>query len=168
MNCSSLLSAKAKNMTVYYFSVFLKNTFVRHSDNSLYEKAENSYYHRLKLSRAFFLVHESTKNSRCKSFSDFDQNFNSFLLGNRMEHTKLYHMVIRGIMKFRMFLCSFPKTQLARTKSSPDFVALASSFIFYFKHSRVDPVTSILAAMARSWQTLTTSWQPWIPWQDSY
>ena len=34
--------------------------------------------------------------------------------------------------------------------------------------SRVDPLTSILAVVARSCQILTTSWQPWIPWQDSY
>ena len=34
--------------------------------------------------------------------------------------------------------------------------------------SRVDPLTSILAVLARSCQILTTSWQPWIPWQDSY
>ena len=33
---------------------------------------------------------------------------------------------------------------------------------------RVDPLTSILAVLARSCQILTTSWQPWIPWQDSY
>ena len=32
----------------------------------------------------------------------------------------------------------------------------------------VDPLTSILAVLARSCQILTTSWQPWIPWQDSY
>ena len=30
------------------------------------------------------------------------------------------------------------------------------------------PLTSILASIARAWQILTTSWQPWIPWQDSY
>ena len=36
------------------------------------------------------------------------------------------------------------------------------------KSSRVDPLTSILAVLARSCQILTTSWQPWIPWQDSY
>ena len=30
---------------------------------------------------------------------------------------------------------------------------------------RVDPLTSSLAAMARSCQILSTSWQPW---QDSY
>ena len=35
-------------------------------------------------------------------------------------------------------------------------------------YARVDPLTSILAAMARSWQILTTSWQPWIPWQNSH
>ena len=34
--------------------------------------------------------------------------------------------------------------------------------------TRVDPLTSILAVLARSCQILTTSWQPWIPWQDSY
>ena len=34
--------------------------------------------------------------------------------------------------------------------------------------TRVDPLTSILAVMARSCQTLTTSWQPWVPWQDSH
>ena len=41
---------------------------------------------------------------------------------------------------------------------------------FRFPHSiaRVDPLTSILAVLARSCQILTTSWQPWIPWQDSY
>ena len=33
---------------------------------------------------------------------------------------------------------------------------------------RVDPLTSILAVLARSCQILSTSWQPWIPWQDSY
>ena len=32
--------------------------------------------------------------------------------------------------------------------------------------SRVDPRTSILAVLTRSCQILTTSWQPWIPWQD--
>ena len=36
------------------------------------------------------------------------------------------------------------------------------------KTNRVDPLTSILAVLARSCQILTTSWQPWIPWQDSY
>ena len=35
-------------------------------------------------------------------------------------------------------------------------------------YSRVDPLTSILTVLARSCQILTTSWQPWIPWQDSY
>ena len=35
-------------------------------------------------------------------------------------------------------------------------------------HTRVDPLASILAVLARSCQILTTSWQPWIPWQDSY
>ena len=34
--------------------------------------------------------------------------------------------------------------------------------------SQVDPLSSILAVLARSCQILTTSWQPWIPWQDSY
>ena len=34
--------------------------------------------------------------------------------------------------------------------------------------TRVDPLTSILAVLVRSCQILTTSWQPWIPWQDSY
>ena len=34
--------------------------------------------------------------------------------------------------------------------------------------TQVDPLTSILAVLARSCQILTTSWQPWIPWQDSY
>ena len=34
--------------------------------------------------------------------------------------------------------------------------------------TRVDPLTSILAVLARSCQILTTIWQPWIPWQDSY
>ena len=34
--------------------------------------------------------------------------------------------------------------------------------------TRVDPLTSILAVLARSCQNLTTSWQPWIPWQDSH
>ena len=29
--------------------------------------------------------------------------------------------------------------------------------------TRVDPLTSILAVLARSCQILTTSWQPWIP-----
>ena len=33
---------------------------------------------------------------------------------------------------------------------------------------RVDPFTSILAVLARSYQILTTSWQHWNPWQDSY
>ena len=33
--------------------------------------------------------------------------------------------------------------------------------------SRIDPLTSILAVLARSCQILTTSWQPWIPWQGS-
>ena len=37
-----------------------------------------------------------------------------------------------------------------------------------FLATRVDPLTSILAVLARSCQILTTSWQPWIPWQDSY
>ena len=36
------------------------------------------------------------------------------------------------------------------------------------KYTRVDPLTSILAVLARSCQILTTSWQPWIPWQDSH
>ena len=37
-------------------------------------------------------------------------------------------------------------------------------YIYHFKSTaRVVPLTSILAAMARSWQILTTSWQPWIP-----
>ena len=36
------------------------------------------------------------------------------------------------------------------------------------KGTRVDPLTSILAVLARSCQILSTSWQPWIPWQDSY
>ena len=31
---------------------------------------------------------------------------------------------------------------------------------------RVEPLTSILAVLARSRQILSTSWQPWIPWQD--
>ena len=34
--------------------------------------------------------------------------------------------------------------------------------------SRVDPLISILAVLARSCQILSTSWQPWISWQDSY
>ena len=34
--------------------------------------------------------------------------------------------------------------------------------------ARVDPLTSILALLARSCQILTISWQPWIPWRDSY
>ena len=34
--------------------------------------------------------------------------------------------------------------------------------------TRVDPLTSIMAVLARSCQILSTSWQPWIPWQDSY
>ena len=38
----------------------------------------------------------------------------------------------------------------------------------FCKITRVDPLTSILAVLARSCQILTTSWQPWIPWQDSY
>ena len=33
--------------------------------------------------------------------------------------------------------------------------------------TRVDPLPSILAVLAGSCQILTTSWQPWIPWQDS-
>ena len=37
-----------------------------------------------------------------------------------------------------------------------------------FLITRIDPLTSILAVLARSCQILTTSWQPWIPWQDSY
>ena len=36
------------------------------------------------------------------------------------------------------------------------------------EYTWVDPLTSILAVLARSCQILTTSWQPWIPWQDSY
>ena len=35
-------------------------------------------------------------------------------------------------------------------------------------YTPVDPLTSILAVLARSCQILTTSWQLWIPWQDSY
>ena len=35
-------------------------------------------------------------------------------------------------------------------------------------HSQVDPLTSILAVLARSYQVLTTSLQPWIPCQDFY
>ena len=34
--------------------------------------------------------------------------------------------------------------------------------------TRVDPRTSMLAVLARSFQIPTTSWQPWIPCQDSY
>ena len=34
--------------------------------------------------------------------------------------------------------------------------------------SRVHPLTSILAVLARSCQFFTTSWQPLIPWQGSY
>ena len=34
--------------------------------------------------------------------------------------------------------------------------------------SNIDPLTSILAVLARSCQILITSWQPWIPSQDSY
>ena len=34
--------------------------------------------------------------------------------------------------------------------------------------TRVDPLTSILDVMARSCQILSTSWQTWIPWQESY
>ena len=34
-------------------------------------------------------------------------------------------------------------------------------------HTRVDPLTSILAVLTSTCQILTTSWQPWIPWQDS-
>ena len=32
--------------------------------------------------------------------------------------------------------------------------------------ARVDPLTSILSVLAKSCQILTTSWQPWIQWQD--
>ena len=42
------------------------------------------------------------------------------------------------------------------------------SFSIYSTVTRVDPLTSILAVLARSCQIRTTSWQPWIPWQDSY
>ena len=38
----------------------------------------------------------------------------------------------------------------------------------YQKVTRVDPLTSILAVLARSCQIITTSWQPWNPWKDSY
>ena len=41
-------------------------------------------------------------------------------------------------------------------------------FFQFTLNARLDPLTSILDAMARSCQILTTSWQPWIPWQDSY
>ena len=34
--------------------------------------------------------------------------------------------------------------------------------------TQVDPLFSILAVLARFCQIPTTSWQPWIPWQDSY
>ena len=33
--------------------------------------------------------------------------------------------------------------------------------------TRVDPLTCILAVLARSYQIRTTSWRPWNPWQDS-
>ena len=36
------------------------------------------------------------------------------------------------------------------------------------KNTRVDLLTSILAVLARSYQILTSSWQPRIPWQDSF
>ena len=49
-------------------------------------------------------------------------------------------------------------------KSNVFFTKFAKHQIY----SRVDPLTSILAVLARSCQILTTSWQPWIPWQDSY
>ena len=34
--------------------------------------------------------------------------------------------------------------------------------------SPADPLTSILAVLARSYQTLITSWRPWNPRQESY
>ena len=34
--------------------------------------------------------------------------------------------------------------------------------------TRVDPLTSILAVFARLCQVFTTSWQPRIPWKDSF
>ena len=34
--------------------------------------------------------------------------------------------------------------------------------------TRVDPLTNILAVLARSYQVLTTSWRPWNPWQNYY
>ena len=37
-----------------------------------------------------------------------------------------------------------------------------------FLAARVDPLTSILAVLARSCQILSTSWERWIPWQGSY
>ena len=50
------------------------------------------------------------------------------------------------------------------------FLPASTSFLVNIRNSglRLDPLTSILATMARSCKILATSWLPWISWQDSY
>ena len=69
----------------------------------------------------------------------------------------------KNIEKLMMFL-NKPRT----ASWSIFFWKTHTSSITFEYYSRVDPLTSILVVLARSCQILTTSWQPWIPWQDSY
>ena len=75
------------------------------------------------------------------------------------------------LIKQRMFLVQVFKrgksiVPLGLHSREKGKIKLLSNWLF--STTRVDPLTSILAALARSDQILITSWQPWIPWQDSY
>ena len=75
------------------------------------------------------------------------------------------------LIKQRMFLVQVFKrgksiVPLGLHSREKGKIKLLSNWLF--STPRVDPLTSILAALARSDQILITSWQPWIPWQDSY
>ena len=45
---------------------------------------------------------------------------------------------------------------------------MQSYAVAYIWFPWIDSLTSILAVLGRSCPIFTTSWQPWIPWQDSY
>ena len=102
------------------------------------------------------------------------RTWNLFISGNSCA-TALRAISLAIIVVFLQILKRF-NDSFHQVFSSLQECALVFAVIVHseFLHSeslfiaRVDPLTSILAVLARSCQVLSTSWQPWIPWQDSY
>ena len=63
-----------------------------------------------------------------------------------------------GTQKHLRCATHFNAARLRRLNLRVEFYKSTSN-----KNTRVDPLTSILAVLARSCQILTTSWQPWNP-----